>query len=56
MGTGYIWSVSYTRSGSNGKCETLKMEIQIAIYVETKNVLVYYAETDTHEITKTLVR
>ena len=56
MNTGYIWPVSYTRSGKDGKCETLKMEVQIAIYVETKHLLLYYAETDAHEITKILVR
>ena len=55
MSTGYIWPVSYTRSGKDGKCETLKMEVQIAIYVETKHLLLYYAETDTHKITKILV-
>lgn len=32
------------------------MEVQLAIYADTKHLLLYYAETDAHEITKTLVR
>lgn len=55
MSSGYIWPVSYTRSGKNGKCETLKMEVQLALYSDTKNLLLYFAETDSHELSKTIV-
>ena len=55
MNSGYIWPVSYTRSGKNGKCETLKMEVQLALYSESKNLLLYFAETDNRELSKTIV-
>ena len=55
MNNGYIWPVSYTRSGKSGKCETLKMEVQLALYSESKNLLLYFVETDNRELSKTIV-
>ena len=55
MHSGYIWPVSYTRSNKSGKCETLKMEVQFAVYSTSRNLLFYFSEVDTTSICKTIV-
>lgn len=55
MNSGYLWPVTYTRANRNGKCETLRMEIQLALYSSSKSILLYFSEVDASSICKTIV-
>lgn len=55
MENGYIWPVSYTRCRNDGKCETLRMELQLAVYSQSKHILLYFAEINTSVINKVIV-
>lgn len=55
MESGYLWSVTLTRSNASGKCETLRMELQFALYAKTKNILLYFGEVSKTTISKSIV-
>lgn len=55
MNTGYSWSVVYTRRSQDGRCETLRMELQFSIYTDTKDIYIYFCESDNKKITRSYV-
>ena len=55
MNTGYSWPVVYTRRSQDGRCETLHMELQFSVYTDTKDIFIYFCETDNKKITRSYV-
>ena len=55
MNTGYSWPGALTRTSAGGKCETLRMELQMAIFAESKDIFIYFSETDSSIISKSYV-
>lgn len=55
MNTGYSWPVVYTRRSQDGRCETLRMELQFSVYTDTKDIYIYFCETDNKKVTRSYV-
>ena len=56
MESGYLWSISYSRCRRDGKCETLRMELQLAVYSKTRHILIYFSEVNKSAIDKVIVK
>ena len=55
MENGYLWSITYSRCRKDGKCETLRMELQLAVYSKTHDILIYFGEVNKSAIDKVIV-